>query len=121
MFDKSISKYNGNPSVNDYCVYAYASELLGNTEVADDIVCQLESAGADSVVLNTWRYRIFKHRGDNKEALVLLEQTVKAQDSEVLKTVGQSVALAQSDYYENKSLLLDKDRKIQRYKVKLSG
>lgn len=113
LFDKSISKYNGNPSVNDYCVYAYASELLGNTEVADDIVCQLESAGADSVVLNTWRYRIFKHRGDNKEALVLLEQTVKAQDSEVLKTVGQSVALAQSDYYENKSLLLDKDRKIQ--------
>ena len=113
LFDKSVLKYNGRPSVNDYCVYAYASEILGNTEVADDILCQLENAGIDSVNLNGWRYRILKHRGDYKEALTFLEQTVKAQDSEVLKTVGQSVALAQSDYYESKSLLLDKDRRIQ--------
>lgn len=113
LFDKSISKYNGKPSVNDYCVYAYASEMLGKTEVTDDIVSQLERTGIDSTVLNTWRYRIFKHRGDYKDALTFLEQTIKAQDSEVLKTVGQSVILAQSDYYENKSLLLDKDRKIQ--------
>lgn len=113
LFEKSISKYNGKPSVNDYCVYAYASEMLGNTEVADDIVGQLERAGADSVVLDTWRYRIFKHKGNYKDALVLLEQTVRAQDSEILKTIDQSVALAQSDYYESKSLLLDKDRRIQ--------
>lgn len=113
LFEKSISKYNGKPSVNDYCVYAYASEMLGNTEVADDIVGQLERAGADSVVLDTWRYRIFKHKGNYKDALALLEQTVRAQDSEILKTIDQSAALAQSDYYESKSLLLDKDRRIQ--------
>lgn len=113
LFEKSISKYNGKPSVNDYCVYAYASEMLGNTEVADDIVGQLERAGADSVVLDTWRFRIFKHKGNYKDALALLEQTVRAQDSEILKTIDQSVALAQSDYYESKSLLLDKDRRIQ--------
>lgn len=113
LFEKSISKYNGKPSVNDYCVYAYASEMLGNTEVADDIVGQLERAGADSVVLDTWRYRIFKHKGNYKDTLALLEQTVRAQDSEILKTIDQSVALAQSDYYESKSLLLDKDRRIQ--------
>ena len=113
LFDKSVSKYNGNPSVNDYCVYAYASEILGNTEVADDIFRQLENAGIYSANLNGWRYRVLKHRGDYKNALTFLEQTVKAQDSEVLKTVDQSVALAQSDYYENKSLLLDKDRRIQ--------
>lgn len=113
LFEKSISKYNGKPSVNDYCVYAYASEMLGNTEVAYDIVGQLERAGADSVVLDTWRYRIFKHKGNYKDALALLEQTVRAQDSEILKTIDQSVALAQSDYYESKSLLLDKDRRIQ--------
>ena len=113
LFEKSISKYNGKPSVNDYCVYAYASEMLGNTEVAYDIVGQLERAGADSVVLDTWRYRIFTHKGNYKDALALLEQTVRAQDSEILKTIDQSVALAQSDYYESKSLLLDKDRRIQ--------
>ncbi len=113
LFDKSVSKYNGRPSVNDYCVYAYAYEILGNTDVADDIFRQLENAGIDSANLNSWRYRMLKHRGDYKNALTFLEQTVKAQDSEVLKTVGQSVALAQSDYYENKSLLLDKDRRIQ--------
>lgn len=118
LFEKSISKYNGKPSVNDYCVYAYASEMLGNTEVADDIVGQLERAGADSVVLDTWRYRIFKHKGNYKDALALLEQTVRAQDSEILKQLtNQSLWL---------SLIITKANlccwiRIEEYKVSPSG
>ena len=69
---------------------------------------------SSSTILKIWKYRIFKRRGDYKDALVCLEQSIDDRDSEVLETVGQSVALAQSDYYESKSLLLDKDRRLQR-------
>lgn len=78
------------------------------------MIRQLENVDSSSTILKIWKYRIFKRRGDYKDALVCLEQSIDDRDSEVLETVGQSVALAQSDYYESKSLLLDKDRRLQR-------
>ena len=102
------------PSLSDYCVYAYASEIIGDYDTANDLIRQLENVDSSSTILKIWKYRIFKRRGDYKDALVCLEQSIDDRDSEVLETVGQSVALAQSDYYESKSLLLDKDRRLQR-------
>lgn len=113
LFTKAIDS-GGRPSSINYCVYAYASDVLGHQDVADDIMNSLECAMVDSTVLNVWRYRILKNRGDYKQALTLLERSVDLQSSELLKTIGQSVALAQSDYYENKSLLLEKDRRAQK-------
>ena len=114
LFRKATEEYGITPSISDYCVYAYASEIIGNHDAANDIIRQLEKVDGGSTILKIWKYRIFKHRGDYKDALVCLEQSIDDRDSEVLETVGQSVALAQSDYYENKSLLLDKDRRLQR-------
>ncbi len=113
LFRKAVFEYGCKPYFQDYCIYAYASEMIGDQKTADDIIRQLECMDMDSTVLKICRYRISKHRGDYAEALTLLEQSIKDRDSEVLETVGQSVAMAQSDYYENKSALLDKDRKIQ--------
>lgn len=113
LFVKAISEYDGRPSFRDYCVYASASEAIGDHKTADDIIRQLEMAGMDSTVLSIWKYRIFKHRGDYKAALSFFEQSVRESDNEIRKTVSQSVALAQSDYYENKSLLLDRERHDQ--------
>ena len=114
LFRKATEEYGIMPSISDYCVYAYASEIIGNHETANDIIRQLENVDSSSTILKIWKYRIFKRRGDYKDALVCLEQSIDDRDSEVLETVGQSVALAQSDYYEDKSLLLDKDRRLQR-------
>lgn len=113
LFRKATIEYGESPSFNDYCVYAYALERTGDPKTGDNIIRQLEQSEIDSTSLNTWRYRILKHRKEYKEALLLLEQAVKEQNSQVLRSVGQSVALTQSDYYEDKSLLLDKDRRIQ--------
>lgn len=113
LFIKATMEYGGHPSYRDYCVYAGALEAIGNHSTADGIIRQLEGTGMDSTVIKVWKYRILKHRGDYKNALSFLEQSVEERDSEVRKTVGQSVALAQSDYYENKSLLLDRERHIQ--------
>ena len=114
LFRKATEEYGITPSLSDYCVYAYASEIIGNHGAANDMIRQLENVDSGSTVLKIWKYRIYKHRGDYKDALVCLEQSIDDRDSEIWKTVGQSVALAQSDYYEDKSLLLDRDRKIQR-------
>ena len=114
LFRKATGEYGVIPSISDYGVYAYASDVIGDHDTANDIIRQLDKVDSSSTILKIWKYRIFKHRGDYKEALVYLEQSIDDRDSEVLETVGQSVALAQSDYYENKSLLLDKDRRIQR-------
>ena len=114
LFRKATGEFGGTPSLSDYCVYAYASEIIGDYDTANDLIRQLENVDSSSTILKIWKYRIFKRRGDYKDALVCLEQSIDDRDSEVLETVGQSVALAQSDYYESKSLLLDKDRRLQR-------
>lgn len=114
LFRKATGEFGGTPSLSDYCVYAYASEIIGDYDTANDLIRQLENVDSGSTILKIWKYRISKHRADYKTALTYLEQSLNDQNSEVLETVGQSVALAQSDYYENKSLLLDKDRRLQR-------
>lgn len=114
LFRKATGEFGGTPSLSDYCVYAYASEIIGDYDTANDLIRQLENVDSSSTILKIWKYRISKHRADYKTALTYLEQSLNDQNSEVLETVGQSVALAQSDYYENKSLLLDKDRRLQR-------
>lgn len=114
LFRKATGEFDGTPSISDYGVYAYASEIIGDHRTANDVIRQLENVDSSSTILKIWKYRIFKHRGDYKDALVCLEQSIDDRDSEVLETVGQSVALAQSGYYEGKSLLLDKDRRLQR-------
>lgn len=114
LFRKATGEFDGTPSISDYGVYAYASEIIGDHETANDLIRQLEDVDSSSTILKIWKYRISKHRADYKTALTYLEQSLDDQNSEVLETVGQSVALAQSGYYEGKSLLLDKDRRLQR-------
>lgn len=114
LFRKATGEFGGTPSLSDYCVYAYASEIIGDYDTANDLIRQLENVDSSSTILKIWKYRISKHRADYKTALTYLEQSLNDQNSEVLETVGQSVVLAQSDYYESKSLLLDKDRRLQR-------
>lgn len=114
LFVKAVNDFNGSPTPRDYCAYAFALELLGDSETADSVISQLEAQGCPSDVLDVWRYRFCRNRGEYKEALGLLEQSVKNRDEEVFATVNQSVALVQSDYYEAKSLSLEKDIKIQR-------
>lgn len=113
MFLMAVNDFNGSPDLGDYCAYAYALELTGDRKSADYVISQLKAQGCPMEEMDIWLYRIFRHRGDYKEALSMLERSVRERDSTVLSTVGQSVALAQSDYYEDKSTLLEKDRRIQ--------
>lgn len=113
LFRKSIDEFKGNPTARDYCAYAYAMDLLGNRVTADDLISQLEAQGCPLDEIDVWCYRISRHRGEYEKALNLLEESVRERDSIVLEAINQSVALAQSGYYQTKSDLLARERCIQ--------
>ena len=105
-------KFKSNLSVT--IILVICSFVQSCSRYSPRLEAALSLAGENRVELE----KVLAHyRGDRKKyktVLTYLEQSLNDQNSEVLETVGQSVALAQSDYYENKSLLLDKDRRLQR-------
>ena len=113
LFRKSVNEFNGTPTTNDYCAYAYALELSGKSSAADNIISQLEAQGCQLDEIDVWCYRICRHRGEYKEALSLLERSVRERDSIVYKAINQSVALAQSAYYQSKSYLLIREKQLR--------
>ena len=105
-------KFKSNLSVT--IILVICSFVQSCSRYSPRLEAALSLAGENRVELE----KVLAHyRGDRKKyktALTYLEQSLNDQNSEVLETVGQSVALAQSGYYEGKSLLLDKDRRLQR-------
>ena len=117
LFTKAVNEMGWQPGLSDYCVYAYALDLLGYETASDRIFSQLDSISNNPAVLYVWKYRISKRRGDNEKALDFLEKTVAIQDSIVVSTVNQSVALAQSDYFQSKSRLLERENRIRKLDI----
>ncbi len=111
--------YLSNPesmTIEAYCIYAYAHQLLGNSGVADSIFEQLDTLGTRRDLIQVWRYRTAKEQGRYKLALEDLEQSVLFQDSVILASLNESLILSQRDFYraEAKALELDKVRTRQR-------
>lgn len=117
LFRKAIDQFHGTPTVADYCAYAYALELLGRGQAADNIMTQLNELGHSQHITEIWNYRIYRNRKQYKEALDCLEESVKDRDSNLIKTISQSVALAQSDYYQSKSESLAKEKHIRNQRL----
>ena len=112
LFREAVGKWHGIPSLVDYCVYAYALDLLGDTKAADSIFAQLERAGQNEPELKVWKYRVLRHRGEHEKALDLFERLIGSRDSTVLVTLNQSVVQAQSDYFKTKTELMEKERRV---------
>lgn len=113
LFIRALYDCDGRPTLVDYCAYAYASQLLGDVQTADRIMAQIDTLDHGSPKVRVWKYRIFKHRGDYKDALDMLEKSVVCQDSVVISALNQSVVRAQADYYEAKSELVENKRMVQ--------
>ncbi len=113
LFRKAVNECGARPSLVDYCAYAYSSELSGDRKTADEVMAQLDAIGCDSGSLSVWKYRVFKHQGDLGKALGMLERAFLSQESAVVASLNQSVSQAQSDYFEAKSELMEKDRRMR--------
>lgn len=84
----------------DYWAYSYALACIGRDEESRSIVSglsQIDSSGTSYY----WRYRIEKTKGNNSEALTMLEKSVNKNDIEVNKALKQSLAVLQRDYFKS--------------------
>ena len=107
MIKESVSLNGQLADVSDISVYAYALELTGCRDEADSIIgIEPEQYGVE--ILPSFKYRIYKHRGEIDKALDYLEYAVDKQDSVVLKTLEQSMVSFQSEFFKARSVSMQK-------------
>ena len=104
-------------TVEAYALLAYAFQKLGNETVADEILGQLLSLGAQLDVVKYWRYKIYKDRGRSDRAIEDLEQSVLAQDSIIVATLAQSLIQARHDYLQSEMKVLKSENRMERHRV----
>ncbi len=112
LFWTAVRDYKAMPSIEDYCVFAYASEINGDTATADNMIDRLIRINKDTTLLKIYRAGIFEHRGDYKQALDLCKQYIDELYLDASLSSAQ-IAVSQSDYYEKKSEFLDMERTIR--------
>lgn len=106
-------------TIDAYCVYAYAQQLVGETSVANSLISQLESMNKQPETVRVWRYRIYREQGHYQEAIADLEQSVLTQDSIVVATLSQSSVQAQRDYQRARARILKQNNEIERQRAML--
>ena len=104
-------------TVEGYCVYAYAYQLLGESYIADGILKQLEGINKQLDLVKLWRYRIRRNQGQYKQALDDLEESVLVQDSIVLSSLHQSLIRSQRDYLQAETTILKKEHELDKQRM----
>lgn len=104
-------------TVEGYCVYAYAHQLLGNGAIAEAIIRQVEGLGKQQELVRLWRYRIFRDQGYYKPALEDLEASVLKQDSIVLSSLNQSLIKTQRDFSIAEAAALKMENKLNKQRT----
>ena len=101
LYDEILKSGNGRVmSINDYWAYVYALNNVGRKVDAKDFIIQLNDMDPSGIG-NYWLYMIKKADGDYEGALKCLEKSTTEIDKEVTKSLQQSLALSQRDYYES--------------------
>ena len=101
LLGRISNEYKKPLSTNLYCVYAYALQLAGRIDECDSIIKQLEKLGVGD--LNYWQYLIYKHRGDNKLALLYLENSSKRYEKQINSLLSNTTDNALKDYYSSEA------------------
>ena len=96
---KEILQDGGELSVQDYGVYAFASEMMGNKTEADRVLLFLDTVENQSETYY-WRYRIAAWRKDMPQANEYLKATYNWQDDALAEFLEQSVPTAVEAYHE---------------------
>lgn len=87
-------------TLKHYWTYAYALEKAGRYNVSQPLISQLSQIDTSGNAYY-WRYRIAQAHGNIPESLLMLEQSVTKNNTEVTDMLKQSLALSQRDYYES--------------------
>jgi len=109
---EAINLFRASPEslfvLNDYCLYAYAMENIGQRDSTDRLFSKAYSLcvkQADSAHVDFLYAEILHRRGNDAEAYQLTRKAAFVQDSLVRALLQQSVSNAQRDYYKAESQL----------------
>ena len=114
-----VQSYPASMTIEGYCIYAYAYQMLGEDSIANDILRQLEGLNKQHDLVKLWRYRIRRDQGHFKQALQDLEESVLVQDSIVLSSLSQSLIRTQRDFMQAETAALRKEHKLDRQRIAL--
>ncbi|MGN0200727.1 MAG: tetratricopeptide repeat protein [Candidatus Cryptobacteroides sp.] len=105
--------YHSSLSLKDYCVFAFASESLGDVETCNNILNMFESLD-DSARKQTayWEYRIYELRNLYTQAIQFLKLSYVEQDEIVSNLLNDSVEEALTDYYKTTAEQYQQDLKV---------
>lgn len=115
-----VSLYKQPLSLTDYCVWAYASALIGDYETCSRIESQLENLdGSSRNKVLYWLYRIEQNRGNYEKALAYNIES-NANNSETIdQLLSDSVEQSLHNYYAVEAQNLKRDAHIFRLRMTL--
>ena len=116
IIEKIASNRPESMTLDAYCVYAFAQQLIGNNDIATGLIKQLEELNGEQDIIDFYRYLILKEQGLYELALNDLERTIIAQDSAVVETLRQSLLITQKDYFEAENVILNNENRLERLK-----
>ena len=111
LLSRISTEYKKPLTVDLYCVYAYALQLVGRIDECDSIIKQLEKLGVGD--LNYWQYLIYKHRVDNKLALEYLENSSKRYEKQINSLLSNTTDNSLKDYYSSEAEKTKMEMKIK--------
>lgn len=102
LLDRQQKEYHTALTVQDAGVYAYAAELLGQRDVVDGILQQIESLLEErKQPAFFWMARIALHRGDYMSAYNYQNKSMARERKDIELSLSDSVTLALQEYYDS--------------------
>lgn len=117
IISEVLKSFPSSMTIEGYCIYAYACQMLGEDSIANGILKQVEGLNEQQDLVKLWRYRIRREQGQYKQALEDLEESVLVQDSVVLSSLRQSLVLSQRDYLQAETMLLKKEHELDKLHI----
>lgn len=114
IIDTIVNEHPASMTIEAYCMYAFALQMMGKSTMADDILSQLESLGKQLEIISVWRYRVNKEQRRFEQAINDLEYSVQIQDSIVFTAQRASILQYQRDYLSAETKVLKKDNEIEK-------
>ena len=100
-------------TLQEASVYAYASDLLGDTRTADAYLQQIEHLPkTQQVTVQAMLSRIALHRNDYEKAYDYLHEADLYQMEKIKTTLEDSVSRALQDHYEEQTVLEQKQKTV---------
>ena len=120
LLDRRRDEYKQPFSIDDYCVYAYASLLVGDVQTCNQIEKSLmELTGERKKHVLFWLEYMEKYRGNYQTALEYCHQVFRHNMDLAKGLISNSVAQALQDYYKIEAETVKRESQLTSLRISL--